>query len=73
MCGVSSSDLFCRFRVPEVMFQPSMLGVEQAGLAEVIEFILKKYPSEIQNNLVQVRELAKYFQIHLTVLAEVIK
>lgn len=42
------------FRVPEVMFQPSMLGMEQAGLAEVIEFILKKYPPEIQNNLVQV-------------------
>ena len=36
------------------MFQPSMLGMEQAGLAEVIEFILKKYPPEIQNNLVQV-------------------
>ena len=35
------------------MFQPSMLGVEQAGLAEVIEFILKKYPPEIQNSLVQ--------------------
>ena len=44
----------CCFRVPEVMFQPSMLGMEQAGLAEVIEFILKKYPPEIQNNLVQV-------------------
>ena len=31
-----------------------MLGVEQAGLAEIIEFILKKYPPDIQNNLVQV-------------------
>jgi actin-related protein 5 len=41
--------------VPEVMFQPSILGMEQAGLAEVIEFILKKYPPEIQNTLVQVR------------------
>ncbi|XP_028394697.1 actin-related protein 5-like [Dendronephthya gigantea] len=42
-----------RVRVPEVVFQPSMLGVEQAGLAEIIEFILKKYPPDIQNNLVQ--------------------
>ena len=38
-----------------MMFQPSILGMEQAGLAEVIEFILKKYPPEIQNTLVQVR------------------
>ncbi|XP_046844993.1 actin-related protein 5-like [Xenia sp. Carnegie-2017] len=42
-----------RCRVPEVLFQPSMLGVEQAGIAEVVEFILKKYPPAIQNNLVQ--------------------
>ena len=42
-----------------MMFQPSMLGVEQAGLAEVVEFILKKYPPEIQNSLVQVGTVVK--------------
>lgn len=42
-----------RFRAPEVIFQPSMLGVDQAGLAEIIEFILNKYPPDIQNQLVQ--------------------
>ncbi len=44
-----------------MMFQPSMLGVEQAGLAEIIEFILKKYPPEIQNSLVQVGVVAESF------------
>ena len=28
---------FC-LRVPEIVYQPSMLGIEQAGIAETIDF-----------------------------------
>ena len=41
-------------RVPEVVYQPSMLGIEQAGIAETIEFILNHFPAELQTALVQV-------------------
>ena len=52
---ILSSLVHFLYRAPEVIFQPSMLGVDQAGLAEIIEFILNKYPPDIQNQLVQVR------------------
>ncbi|XP_077986971.1 actin-related protein 5-like [Glandiceps talaboti] len=42
-----------RIRVPELLFQPSMMGIEQAGLAETLDFVLHKYPSDIQDKLVQ--------------------
>lgn len=41
-----------RIRVPEVLFQPSMVGLDQAGIAETIEYLLKQYPSQIQDLLV---------------------
>lgn len=41
-------------RIPELLFQPSMLGIDQGGLAELIEFVLKKFSSDDQNRLVQV-------------------
>ena len=31
-------------RVPEILFQPSLLGSDQAGLAELSEFVLSKFP-----------------------------
>ena len=31
-----------------------MVGVEQAGVAETIQFVLNKYPPDIQNKLAQV-------------------
>merc|ERR1719334_264134 len=31
-------------RAPEILFQPSMLGLDQAGLAELIQFVLGKFP-----------------------------
>ncbi|XP_071450512.1 actin-related protein 5 [Hetaerina americana] len=40
-----------RIRAPEVLFQPHMLGVEQGGLAEVIECVLKQFSPEIQQEL----------------------
>lgn len=35
-----------QMRAPEILFQPSMIGSSQAGIAETIEFILKGYPEE---------------------------
>ena len=43
------------FRVPEIVYQPSMLGIEQAGIAETIDFILNHYSADLQTALVQVR------------------
>lgn len=41
-----------RLRAPELIFQPHMIGIREAGLAETIEFLLKKYTPEQQNRLV---------------------
>ncbi len=35
------------------MFQPPMVGVDQSGLSETIEFVLQYYPPQIQHRLVQ--------------------
>lgn len=42
-----------RARVPEIIYQPCLLGLEQAGLAETLDYVLKKYPLNVQNKLVQ--------------------
>jgi len=42
-----------RARVPELFFQPSIMGIDQAGICETLEFILSKYSPEEQNLLVQ--------------------
>ncbi|KAK6979828.1 actin-related protein 5 [Biomphalaria glabrata] len=42
-----------RIRVPELLFQPSMLGLEQAGLSETMEFILGRLPNNLQTKVVQ--------------------
>ena len=47
-------------RVPEIIHQPCILGLEQAGLAETIEYVLKKFPSDVQDQLVQVEISTKY-------------
>ncbi|XP_011506105.1 PREDICTED: actin-related protein 5 isoform X2 [Ceratosolen solmsi marchali] len=41
-----------RLRAPELLFQPSMIGLIEAGIAETIEFILKRYTPEQQTRLV---------------------
>ncbi|CAH1406402.1 unnamed protein product [Nezara viridula] len=40
-----------RFRAPELLFQPSMFGCHQAGLAEVIEYVLNGYDEDMANKL----------------------
>jgi len=37
-----------RFRAPELIFQPSMSGLTDAGLAETIGWVLKGYPPDVQ-------------------------
>ncbi|KAL9988638.1 hypothetical protein ACROYT_G003104 [Oculina patagonica] len=42
-----------RIRVPEIVYQPAMLGIEQAGIVETIDFILNHYSAGLQTALVQ--------------------
>ena len=35
-----------RIRVPEIYFQPSIIGSDQAGISETLDFIFKKYDQE---------------------------
>lgn len=37
-----------RLRAPEILFQPGMIGIEEAGLAETIAYVLKQYTPENQ-------------------------
>ncbi|EAT45925.1 AAEL002822-PA [Aedes aegypti] len=41
-----------RIRVPEILFQPSMIGVQEAGLTGTIDYVLKLFPKEDQVKLV---------------------
>lgn len=41
-----------RLRAPELIFQPSMIGLVEAGIAETIEYILKRYTPEQQDRMV---------------------
>jgi actin-related protein len=34
-------------RVPELLFQPSLVGVDQAGLPEIIMALLKGMPEDV--------------------------
>ena len=45
-------DIF--FRVPELLFQPSMIGVEHAGIVETLDYMFKKYTEHVQQSLAQV-------------------
>ncbi|XP_058056079.1 actin-related protein 5 [Anopheles bellator] len=40
-------------RAPEVLFQPSIIGSFEAGLAETVDFVLKLFPPERRNDLVE--------------------
>ncbi|KAH7980771.1 hypothetical protein HPB49_019095 [Dermacentor silvarum] len=46
-------------KAPEILFQPSIIGVEQAGVAETLEFVFSRYTKEQQSFLAQVVELQK--------------
>ena len=40
-----------RLRVPEIYFQPSIIGCDQAGISETLDFILKKYDHDTSTSL----------------------
>ncbi len=42
-----------RFTIPEILFQPNLIGMEQAGLPEAIEQSLKLCPEEIKLGLLE--------------------
>ncbi|VCW69938.1 unnamed protein product, partial [Gulo gulo] len=42
-----------RIRAPEIIFQPSLIGEEQAGIAETLQYILDRYSKDVQDLLVQ--------------------
>ncbi|XP_066295126.1 actin-related protein 5-like [Branchiostoma lanceolatum] len=42
-----------RCRVPELLFQPSLLGMDQAGVTETMDYVLNKYPADVQDKLMQ--------------------
>ncbi|XP_057325666.1 actin-related protein 5 [Microplitis mediator] len=41
-----------RIRATEVLFQPSMIGLVEAGIPETIDFVLKLYTAQVQSQLV---------------------
>ncbi|XP_052220577.1 actin-related protein 5-like isoform X2 [Dreissena polymorpha] len=43
-----------RIRVPELLFQPSMIGLDQAGIVETMDYVFKKYTAQLQDRLAQV-------------------
>lgn len=43
-----------RIRVPEILFQPSIIGLDCAGLMEIIQNCLCQYPATAQQSMVQV-------------------
>ncbi|KAG0444936.1 hypothetical protein HPB47_013206 [Ixodes persulcatus] len=51
-----------RIRAPEILFQPSMIGLEQAGLTETLEFVFSRYTKEQQSFLAQ-RDFLNKFSI----------
>lgn len=41
-------------RVPELLFQPAMLGLDQAGIVETMDYVFNKYSSDLQARLAKV-------------------
>ncbi len=46
-----------RLRAPEVLFQPSILGIDQSGLSDCLEYVFSYYPHDLQQRLAQVHWL----------------
>lgn len=51
-----------RARVPEVIWQPHMAGLDQAGLAEIVEHVLRGFGEPERQRLTQVRTLDVLFR-----------
>jgi len=46
-----------------VIYQPNMLGIEQGGVAETMQFVLSCYPAHIQQELVNVSKGVRFLVI----------
>ena len=42
------------FRAPELLFQPSMIGIDQSGIVDTMDFVLKKFTPDEQQRMMQV-------------------
>ena len=40
-----------RFAVPELLFHPSDIGIQQMGISEAIVHVIEQFPSEVQCHL----------------------
>lgn len=38
-------------RVPELLFQPSMIGIDQGGISETLSYVINKFPESTQVDL----------------------
>lgn len=54
-----------RIRIPEIIFQPSMIGVDQMGLGEAMYHILNQFPLNQQESLMKVAFLQSNYNILL--------
>jgi actin-related protein 5 len=43
-----------RIRIPEILFQPHMIGVDQAGVMEVLTTVIQQFDTKTQEKMVQV-------------------
>ncbi len=43
-----------KLRATEILFQPGMVGIEEAGLAETLAYVLKDYSPENQVSFVKI-------------------
>ena len=41
-----------KFRCPEVVFRPHIIGLDQTGIIDTVDWILKQYPEEIKVRLI---------------------
>jgi len=40
-----------QIRVPELLFQPSMIGIDQTGISETLNFVITRYDEATQLKL----------------------
>jgi len=43
-----------RIRIPEILFQPSIVGIDQGGLAQTFKHLVNRFPIEKQRSLATV-------------------
>lgn len=50
-----------RIRIPEIIFQPSLVGVDQMGLSEAVYHVLQQFSPTQQDLLMKVIRINKLF------------